>query len=135
MNKLFNIFAAFAIVLAMCACAGGNTPSAVAEKAVKCIQDKNVEGYVDLVYLPQKEGTSVEEQRQGLVSLLSAKMVKTLDEKGGLKSYDVIKEEIAEDGKTAVVDIKIVYGNGEEDTNSVKLIKDENGDWKLDGGK
>jgi hypothetical protein len=31
--------------------------------------------------------------------------------------------------------MKIVYGNGEEKDDNIKLCKDDKGDWRVDAGK
>ncbi|MFI3243707.1 MAG: DUF4878 domain-containing protein [Akkermansia sp.] len=41
--------------------------------------------------------------------------------KGGVKSVDVVSETIAEDGQTAIVELKTSYGNGSTETESVNL--------------
>mgnify|MGYP001478681523 CR=1 FL=1 len=49
---------------------------------------------------------------------------------GGIKSIEVASETIAEDGKTAVVELSMTYGNGETDTDKVDMVLD-NGNWKM----
>ena len=49
--------------------------------------------------------------------------------------YLVLSEEVADDGETATVVLKVTYGDGSEEENTLKLRKDEEGNWKLDMGK
>ena len=121
------------VALTLWSCGSANTPSAVAEKGVKCIQNADYEGYVNLLDLNESEGTDAEKEQ--LVALLREKGTKQMEKKQGLKSYEVLSEEISEDGKSAKVEMKLVYGDGSEDTEKMKLVKNDNGDWKLTLGK
>ena len=64
------------------------------------------------------------------VAMFKEKGDKKLQEKGGIKSIEVASETIAEDGKTAVVELSMTYGNGETDTDKVDMVLD-NGNWKM----
>jgi hypothetical protein len=46
---------------------------------------------------------------------------------GGVKDYEIISEEVAPDGKSATVKVKVTYGNGETETNTDKLVKTDKG--------
>ena len=48
-----------------------------------------------------------------------------------MASAEVVEEVVAEDGNTAKATVKFVYGNGEEDTQDVDLVKNSEGDWKV----
>ena len=133
MKKLFFSMFVAVVTLTLWSCGNANTPSAVAEKAVKCIQKADYEGYVDLMNLKKTdEGNNEKEQ---LVALLREKGTKAMEKKQGLKSYEVLSEEISEDGNKATVEMKIVYGNGEEKTDKVKLKKNDKGEWRIIWGK
>ena len=97
------------------------------------MQNEDYEGYVDLMDLKKSDGKDVEKEQ--LAALLREKGTKTMEKKQGIKSYEVLSEEISEDGKSANVKMKIVYGNGDEDTQKMKLVKNDDGDWKLTMGK
>lgn len=82
-----------------------------------------------------KEGEDIENAKTMLVALMKEKGGKSMKEKEGIKSYEILSEEIAEDGNSAVVKVKIVYGNGTEDEQKIKLVKDKDGEWKLSDAK
>ena len=129
MKKLFFSMFVAVVTLTLWSCGNTNTPSAVAEKAVKCIQKADYEGYVDLMNLKKTdEGNNEKEQ---LVALLREKGTKAMEKKQGLKSYEVLSEEISEDGKSATVKMKMVYGDGSEDTQDLKLVKNDHGKMTL----
>ena len=48
---------------------------------------------------------------------------------------EILDAEVADDGETATVVLKVTYGDGSEEENILKLRKDEEGNWKLDMGK
>lgn len=134
MKKLFFSMLVAVVALTLWSCGPANTPSAVAEEACKCMQNEDYEGYADLMDLKKSEdGKGVEKEQ--LAALLREKGTKTMEKKQGIKSYEVLSEEISEDGKSANVKMKIVYGNGDEDTQKMKLVKNDDGDWKLTMGK
>ena len=54
---------------------------------------------------------------------------------GGIKSYEALSEQIDESGESAVVKMKIMYGDGSDKEDDIKLKKDEQGNWKIDMGK
>lgn len=136
-KTILGIFAIVVMVLATWSCGGGasSTPSGVAEEAIKCLQEKDYEGYSKLIYLKEKEGQTIEDQQKAIVALIADKMNKTLDKKEGIKSYEIISEEIAEDGNSAKVKTKITYGNGDTDDQKMKFIKTDDGKWMIDANK
>ncbi|MCD4679425.1 MAG: DUF4878 domain-containing protein, partial [Bacteroidales bacterium] len=52
-----------------------------------------------------------------------------IEEEGGIKSNEVIEENINEAGDRATVKVKVIFGNGEEDTLTYKFVM-EDGKWK-----
>ena len=129
-KTFFSLLAVMAIALLMCSCGGvgGNTPTKVVEKSIKYIQGKNYEAYVDLIEF--KEGSSQEDKEQ-FVAFLGGKVDMTLEKKQGLASYEIISEEISEDGASAVVVANITYGDGSSKEDKMKLIKNAEGEWKI----
>lgn len=139
MKKILSVTVLVMALAMLVACGGGSTPSSVVEKSMKCLQDKDYEGYVDLLYIDVKEGEDPEVQRNAVASMIASKADQTLAKKQGIKSYDILSEEVtpAEENKpeTAVVKVKIEYGDASTKEETVKLKKDDAGDWKIDMGK
>lgn len=133
MKKLFISMFVAVVAFTLWSCGPANTPSAVAEEACKCVQNADYEGYVELMDL--KETKNQESEKQQFVAMLREKGTKTMEKKQGIKSYKVESEEISEDGKSAIVKMKVVYGDGSEDTNKIKLVKNDKGEWKVSLGK
>lgn len=133
MKKLFISMFVAVVAFTLWSCGPANTPSAVAEEACKCVQNADYEGYVELMDL--KETKKQESEKEQFVAMLREKGTKTMEKKQGIKSYNVESEEISEDGKSAIVKMKVVYGDGSEDTNKIKLVKNDKGEWKVSLGK
>lgn len=133
MKKLFISMFVAVVAFTLWSCGPANTPSAVAEEACKCVQNADYEGYVELMDL--KETKNQESEKEQFVAMLREKGTKTMEKKQGIKSYKVESEEISEDGKSAIVKMKVVYGDGSEDTNKIKFVKNDKGEWKVSLGK
>lgn len=113
-------------------CSSYDTPSKAMEQYLKTLKAGDYEKFVEGLYF--KEGLSEEQIQQGkeqFVALLSDKFVKENEKRGGLKDAQVLSEEIAEDGNTAVVTYKLVYGDGEEKEDRQAMIK-KDGKWLMD---
>ncbi len=135
MKKLFGAIVMMAVALFFTACGGEKTPSDVAEEAAQCMINKDYKGYVDMLAVDAEEGKDVEKEKEALVQLIEEKAGKSIEEKGGIKSYEILSETIAEDGQTANVELKFVYGDGSEENSDVKLKKNADGEWVLTLGK
>lgn len=129
------VLAVFAII-ALAACSS-NSPKSVAEKAMKSIVDKDYKTYVDLIYFDKAKESpeKVEKAKEQLREMLQSKLEKSIKEKGAIKSYKVVNEEISEEGDKAVVTFEVSYEDGKTDSTAVQLVKDKDGKWWLDLGK
>ena len=132
MKKILSVTVLVMALAMLVACGGGSSPSSVVEKSMKCLQDKDYEGYVDLLYIDVKEGEDPEVQRNAVASMIASKADQTLAKKQGIKSVTPAEENKPE---TAVVKVKIEYGDASTKEETVKLKKDNAGDWKIDMGK
>lgn len=129
-----KIFILALTLLSFAGCGKNDSPSAVAEKAVGYIQDGKYEKYVDLMYVKEDADLKqVEKNKEMMVSLLQNKFEKTKEKNGGIQSYEILSEDVQD--STAVVHMKIVYGNGDEKEDKISLRKNNDGDWKIDQHK
>lgn len=138
MKKLLVLLFVCVSTLAFWSCASDNSPKGVAAKAIECIQDKDYTGYVDLMYFNKntREKPDFEEGKKQYATMLEGKVSKEFEKKEGIKSYEILSEEIAEDGESAVVKFKLEFGNGEtKDSETMKMRKGEDGKWLVDAGK
>lgn len=128
MRKLL-LMCAMAVMLTglLAACGGQNdSPRSVAKAAVSYMEKKDYKGYMSLT-------NATDQQKEAMVQMLE-KVGKDGDSKGGLKSYEILDEEVDEAGGKATVSLKIVYENGEEKTEKMKMVK-QDGKWYLSADK
>lgn len=120
---IFTMVMCLFTVALVTSCSSSNTPKGVAEKAAKCLKSKDFKGLVKLVDMP-------DEERDGFATMMEEKASKNLDKKDGISSFEILEEDVNEVAGTARVKVKYIYGNGEEETETMKLVK-KDGDWKL----
>lgn len=114
---------------------GSSTPSDKALEYVGYMKDAKYKELVDEIVFPaESTPEEIEQSKNALISMLTEKGSKQLEEKGGIVSYKVTEETIAEDGKTAQVKVDIKYGDGEVVPATYDLIWVD-GEWKLDAKK
>ncbi len=137
MKKTLTLMAVLCAALLLASCSS-NTPSAVAERSVKCLMDGKYDEYADLLYVSDKDTddpSRLKQEKEDFVQLLEAKYQETLKRTGGIDKYEIVSEEIAQDGETATVNISLTYKNGRTEDYTTRLRKDANGDWKITLGK
>ncbi len=113
MKKILLFAVAVFVMTLMTACGGtSSTPSDSAKECVELMKAGDFKALVEKMHFDESMSA---EQQQGMkdliVSMGNEKISKEIEKKGGIKSYEVIEETIAEDGKTAVVKMKITYGD------------------------
>ncbi len=131
MKKLIYLTMIIGIATFMTSCGSGtNSPSAAAGEISELMQDGDYGDIVDHLYFESSEGEDVEAQKEMLAAILEEKAGKSIEQQGGLKNYEILGEEIAEDGNSATVRVKYYYADGDEDTQNMDFVKDD-GDWLL----
>lgn len=128
MKNVIKLFA-FVFLFALCSC-GGQTPRDVAEEAMTCLQNEDYRGYVDLMQTDtSKSPEEIEKSKVTLANILKEKAGKSIERKGGIKDFKVIKETLNEEKGTATVKMEVEYNDGSTDTDNCKLKKGEDGKW------
>ena len=121
MKKLLTIMSVVIAALLMASC-GSPSPKDVTNSYYKAIQKGDFEKALSY--------TTVEDNEE---------IKKDIEKMKGLEikipEYEIISEEISEDGQTAVVEVKYKFTSSfnsepEETTKKVKLIK-QDGKWKI----
>ena len=128
MKKVLVILTMVIMTMAVLTSCGSNdnTPRGVAEAAVKCMANKDYKGYMNLTDASDK-------QKEAMVQMLE-KVGKEGESKGGMKSYEILDEQVDEENGKATVSVKILYDNGEEKTESMKMVKKDD-KWLLSADK
>ncbi len=131
MKKGFYFSLMVMAVFVIAACSSTSTPGGAMKQYGNYLVNGDYEKFVDgFAVDSEMEADKIEKQKESLVAMLKEKASKEYDKKGGLKSIEVLSEEISEDGNTATVKIKQTYGNGETEEGAQKLVK-KDGKWLM----
>lgn len=130
MKKLFTLFAV-AVAMFMASCAGAPaTPSDAAVEYYQYVANGDYEAIADAIHFDTTDPEEIAEGKAMVVSLYKEKAAPQMEAKSGVKSVEATGETISEDGNTANVQLKVIYGDGSEKTEDVKLVKVDN-KWLL----
>ncbi len=121
-----KVFLALVCVFALMAtsCGGDSaTPAGAAAECIELIKAKDYEGFVETIKMSENATPEeVEQVKQMYVSMFKEKGEKQMEKKGGIESYTLVSEEIAEDGQTAKVKYDVTYGDGSTDTQKFDMV-------------
>lgn len=136
MKKVFYFSMMVMAMFVMTACSSSsNTPGGALKKYSEYLKNGEYEKFVEgMAFKDSQDAAKVKEQKETLVSMLKEKLSKEYDKKGGIKDIEILSEQIAEDGNTAVVKTKYTYGNGETQEGEQKMVK-QDGKWLMSMGK
>ena len=106
MKKVFYFSLMVMTMFLMTACSSSG-PGDAMKKYGNYLIKGDYEKFVDGLAFDESVGAEkMKEQKDGLVSMLKEKVSKEYEKKDGLKSIEIISEEISEDGNSATVKIK-----------------------------
>lgn len=135
MKKLFGFMVAVVAMLAMASCGGGgNSPKGVAEQFIKAVQKQDGKKMAELVYYEEGKTPKSDAEKDQVAAMMQSKASTTYANNGELKSYEILSEEISEDGTEAVVEAKMEFEKKTSE-DKIKLKKDADGNWKIDMSK
>lgn len=135
-KALASAIVLFAAVVVLSSCSGSdNNPEGIVNSALTKLQEKDYAGYIDLIKFSETDAKKLEQQKAALLDLIQKKFDKSMEQKQGLKSWEILSTEISESGDAAVVKVKLTYGDGSEDKQDIKVAKTEDGKWMVDAGK
>ena len=137
MKKLTSIIALVAITMFAVSCGSGNDPGSVVEKAFNAKLDGDFKTFVDACYFADSlQGEELEAAKQFEIGCLEKDM--PTDESTGedsksntSKKVKVLKQELNSDETEATVVIEISGEGIESATETIKLKKDKEGNWKM----
>lgn len=131
MKKVFYFSLMVMAMFMMAACSSSSSPGDAMKKYSNYLIKGDYEKFVDGIALDDSEtADKLKEQKAGFVALLRDKVGKEYEKMGGLKSIEILSEEISEDGNTATVKIKQTYGNGETQEGTQSMVK-RDGKWLM----
>ncbi|HIX26199.1 MAG TPA: DUF4878 domain-containing protein [Candidatus Barnesiella excrementigallinarum] len=130
-----SMMVAALFMMASCSSSSSDSPSKALNGYVDELKAGNYEKFVEGIAF--KDGLSDEEIQSGKamwVGLLQDKGAKEFEKRGGLKGIEIISEEISEDGNSAVVTFKQMFGDGTETEDTQNMVK-KDGKWLMDVNK
>lgn len=123
MKKFFSLLAV-AVAMFMVSCSSAPaTPSDAAVEYYQCVANGDYEAFANAIHYDTTDPEEIAEGKAMIISLYKEKAEPEIKSKGGIKSVEATGETISEDGNTANVQLKIVYGDGSEKTEDVKMVK------------
>ena len=130
MKKILQLIVAVAALGAVVSCAK-STPGESAKQSLRYLADGEYEKFIGRLYFPADlTADQVKSRKTIYLTLLHDKGTKSLDERGGLKSVEILKEQILTNGVDAEVDIQYNYGNGDSEEDLLYMRLDK-GKWLI----
>lgn len=124
MKKLVIVLAVIAMAFGMSSCSkkGGANPTEATKAYYECLKKGDFKAAVGSTYDYNKEMTAEEKDAvDAMLDMTADKIKEAMDAKGGMKDFVVSNESV--NGEIATVDVKITYGNGEEEEKTEYLKK------------
>ena len=120
------VIASFVLLTTSCGTSSSSSPADISKNIIKNAEKGNFDAIIDVFATNGKELTA--EEKAKLTAMLQMGQ-EEMKKKDGVKTVEVIEEVINEAGDKATVKMKVVYGNGDEDTQTNKFVM-EDGKWK-----
>jgi hypothetical protein len=120
------VIASFLFFTTSCGTSSSSSPGDISKKIMKDIEKGNFDAVIAVLSTEGEEIT--DEDKDGLIEIFEYQQ-EFMKKKDGIKSIEVIEEDINEAGDEADVKMKIIYGNGVEDT-GIQTFVMEDGKWK-----
>ena len=128
----------FMVALFVLAACSPSSPGAAVKQYAEYFKDGKYEKFVEGIALKKKGNGEQEklkpEEKEGLVAMIKEKGAKQVEKKDGIKNIEIVSETVEEDGNKATVVLKQTYGNGDEEEQTYRMVK-EDGKWKMDISK
>ena len=132
MKKLFGILLLFsAMALFVTSCSSSSSPGDAFKGYMELMKKGDAKAFAQAFAVDETQTPEEQEQAAQLIEgLIGDKTKKMMEEKQGLKDVQVLEENISEDGKTATLKVKFVYGDGTEEESTQEMVK-QDGKWKM----
>ncbi len=131
LNYLLAALVGVTLMITVYSCGGGgassDSPGAVTEAFYDKLESGDYDGMMEMF---EGTGEMSEEQKKQTRDFLAGAWQMMQQQKGKVKSIEIVKENINEAGDEATVEIKMIFENGEEQGGEQKLVKVD-GKWKM----
>jgi len=120
------VIASFLFFTTSCGTSTSSSPGDVGKKILKNTEKGNVDAVIAVF---STKGEELSDEDKAKLTAMIQMGQEEIKKKDGYKSIEVVEEDINEAGDKATVDLKVIYGNGEEETVTYKFVM-EDGAWK-----
>ncbi len=120
------VIASFLFFTTSCGTSSSSSPAEISKKIPKYVEKGEVDALIAVLSTDGKELSDEDKAKLTAMVQMGQEEIKGKD---GIKSIEVIEEDIKETDGEAEIKMKIVYGNGEEDNVTYKFAM-EDGKWK-----
>lgn len=124
MKKLLTAVLVCLVAAVFTGCSS-NSPRSVAEKAITCMQKKDIRGYMDLVYFTEESKA----QKDSYIQMYEEKAKENTDESDVIESFKFVEESIDEEAGTATELFDVTYKDGSTKQQPMKMVRDDDGKW------
>ena len=130
MNKIKIILGLFilSLMVVTTSCSSSSSPGETVKEFSYAMEKGDYDKLTDAIYTNGEEMTEKDKEK---FKALFAMGKEQIDKKEGLKDIEIIEETISEDGNSAIVKTKTIYGDGSDSKGSTNLILVD-GDWKFE---
>ena len=122
------VIASFLFFSTSCGTSTSSSPGDISKKLFKDIEKGDVDAVIAVF---STDGKEITDEDKAKLTAMVEKGQEGIKEEDGIKSIEVIEEDINEAGDKANVKIKIIYVNGVEETSPTYKFVMEDGKWKL----
>ncbi|KLI98708.1 DUF4878 domain-containing protein [Luteimonas sp. FCS-9] len=126
--RLSAVFFLMFATLALAACSSGK-PEAAVEAFYEAAAKGDVEKATAQVSFADVPANGMV-QAKGKVQMIVGEMQSRIDANDGLDEVEVLESTVDEGGETARVQVRVVFANGKDLTETHRMVRDD-GKWKI----
>lgn len=130
-KNVILILSVLALLLPVISCGGGSgddSPAKAVTTLFDYVKSKNYDKATNLFFI--EDGKELSDSEAQKIKALLMASEEEMQKKGGIEKVEIISEEVDENGTSGKVKFKLIFGNGDDDSQSYNLSKIE-GTWKL----
>ncbi len=124
-SRLCSVFGLF--ILSLACSSYPSTPGETARLFTETFANGDIEGAVEMIAAMDQ---AKPEEKKKLTDFLTKAHTDIQQRHQGVKSVEILKEEITDNGNRATVVLKINYNDGASDEDTHRLVK-KDGRWKM----
>lgn len=130
MKKFLSVSVLLVVMAMFVTSCQDSSPSGALKSTIDKLIAEDYDAFVEGIYIPAKDEADLKQSRQQVLSLMKMGYEETKKENQGIKSVEILGETIEPGDTTAIVDIKMTYGNGKTEDSKQKMIK-KDGKWLM----